>query len=71
MSSERHLHACNAGVDVLIMDVTNAVRYWDEWDVTFRIMQEMKKEGNKVPQFAFWRLTDRPSPLSRIFTTDL
>jgi hypothetical protein len=44
----------DAGVDVLIMDVTNAVRYWDEWDVTFRIMQEMKKEGNKVPKFAFW-----------------
>jgi hypothetical protein len=44
----------DAGVDVLIMDVTNAVRYWDEWDVTFRIMQEMKKEGNKVPQFVFW-----------------
>ena len=44
----------DAGVDVLIMDVTNAVRYWDEWDVTFRTMQEMKKEGNKVPRFAFW-----------------
>ena len=44
----------DAGVDVLIMDVTNAVRYWDEWDVTFRIMQEMKQEGNKVPEFAFW-----------------
>ena len=44
----------DAGVDVLIMDVTNAVRYWDEWDVTFRIMQEMKEEGNKVPKFTFW-----------------
>jgi len=33
----------DAGVDVLIMDVTNAVRYWDEWDVIFRTMQEMKK----------------------------
>ena len=44
----------DAGVDVLIMDVTNAVRYWDEWDFTFKIMQEMKKEGNKVPKFTFW-----------------
>jgi hypothetical protein len=44
----------DAGVDVLVMDVTNAVRYWDEWDVTFRIIQEMKKEGNKVPKFVFW-----------------
>ena len=44
----------DAGVDVLVMDVTNAVRYWDEWDVVFPVMQEMKAEGNKVPQFCFW-----------------
>jgi len=43
-----------AGVDVMIMDVTNAVRYWDEWDVIFRTMQRMKAEGNKVPKFCFW-----------------
>ena len=44
----------DAGVDVLVMDVTNAVRYWDEWEVTFSTMQKMKAEGNKVPQFIFW-----------------
>lgn len=44
----------DAGVDVLVMDVTNAVRYWDEWDVVFPVMQKMKDEGNKVPQFCFW-----------------
>ncbi|MCP4311340.1 MAG: T9SS type A sorting domain-containing protein [Bacteroidetes bacterium] len=44
----------NAGVDVLIMDVTNAVRYWDEWEVLFKTMQKMKAEGNKVPKFCFW-----------------
>jgi len=44
----------DAGVDVLVMDVTNAVRYWDEWDVLFPVMQKMKAEGNKVPQFCFW-----------------
>ncbi|HNT88163.1 MAG TPA: hypothetical protein PKL84_09895, partial [Candidatus Hydrogenedentes bacterium] len=44
----------DAGVDVLVMDVTNAVRYWDEWDVVFPVMQRMKAEGNKVPQFCFW-----------------
>ncbi len=38
----------DAGVDVLVMDVTNAVRYWDEWDVLFTTMQKMKAEGNKV-----------------------
>ncbi|MDD3108670.1 MAG: hypothetical protein PHV49_05630 [Alistipes sp.] len=44
----------DAGVDVMIMDVTNAVRYWDEWDVIFRTMEKVKAEGNKVPKFCFW-----------------
>jgi hypothetical protein len=44
----------DAGVDVLVMDVTNAVRYWEEWEVLFQTMQKMKAEGNKVPQFCFW-----------------
>lgn len=44
----------DAGVDVVIMDVTNAVLYWDEWEVTFKVMQQMKAEGNKVPKFCFW-----------------
>ena len=44
----------DAGVDVLVMDVTNAVRYWEEWDVLFTVMQKMKTEGNKVPEFLFW-----------------
>ena len=44
----------DAGVDVLVMDVTNAVRYWDEWDVTFSVMEKMRAEGNKTPQFLFW-----------------
>src|SRR5258708_6733749 len=44
----------DAGVDVLIMDVTNAVRYWDEWEVVFAVMEKMKSEGNRVPQFCFW-----------------
>jgi len=44
----------DAGVDVLIFDVTNAVRYWEEWKVIFAVMQKMKSEGNKVPKFCFW-----------------
>ncbi|MBO4550028.1 MAG: hypothetical protein J5733_04800 [Bacteroidaceae bacterium] len=44
----------DAGVDVLIMDVTNAVCYWDEWEVLFQTMQEMKAIGNCVPKFCFW-----------------
>lgn len=44
----------DAGIDVLIMDVTNAVRYWDEWEVLFSTMQKMKAEGNQIPKFCFW-----------------
>lgn len=44
----------DAGVDVIIMDATNAVLYWDEWEATFSTMQQMADEGNKVPQFCFW-----------------
>lgn len=44
----------DAGVDVLVMDVTNAVRYWDEWNTIFPVMLKMKAEGNKVPRFCFW-----------------
>lgn len=44
----------DAGVDVIIFDVTNAVRYWDEWETIMNVMEKMKKEGNKVPKFSFW-----------------
>ena len=44
----------DAGVDVLILDVTNAVLYWDEWAALFDEMQKMHALGNRVPQFCFW-----------------
>ncbi len=44
----------DAGVDVIILDVTNAVLYWDEWNVLFNTMKKMKSEGNQVPKFCFW-----------------
>ena len=44
----------DAGVDVIILDVTNAVHYWDEWEVLFNTMEKMKAEGNQVPKFCFW-----------------
>ncbi len=44
----------DAGVDVVIFDVTNAVLYWEEWEVVLRTMSQMKSEGNRVPKFCFW-----------------
>ncbi|RKX42655.1 MAG: hypothetical protein DRP64_09475, partial [Verrucomicrobia bacterium] len=44
----------DAGVDVLILDVTNGVEYWDEWATLFKVMERMKAQGNKVPKICFW-----------------
>ena len=44
----------DAGVDVLVMDVTNAVCYWDEWEKLFSTMEKMRAEGNETPKFIFW-----------------
>ena len=44
----------DAGVDVIIFDVTNAVCYYDEWDTILETMEQMKKEGNTVPKICFW-----------------
>lgn len=44
----------DAGVDVLILDVTNAVLYWEEWEVLFNTMRKVKAEGNPIPKMCFW-----------------
>ena len=44
----------DAGIDVIILDVTNGVCYWDEWEVLFKVMTDLKMKGNKVPKFCFW-----------------
>ena len=50
----------DAGVDVLVMDVTNGVCYWDEWEVLFSTMMKMRSEGNQTPQFVFWSYNGNP-----------
>ncbi|MBR4527868.1 MAG: hypothetical protein IKO71_05365 [Bacteroidaceae bacterium] len=50
----------DAGVDVLVMDVTNGVCYWDEWEVLFSTMMKMREEGNRTPQFVFWSYNNKP-----------
>lgn len=44
----------DAGVDVLVLDVTNGVRYWDAWEALWKVMADMKAAGNRVPKFCFW-----------------
>lgn len=44
----------DAGVDVLILDITNGVTYWKEWWALFDELEDMKSAGNKVPKICFW-----------------
>mgnify|MGYP006873012905 CR=1 FL=1 len=50
----------DAGVDVLVMDVTNGVCYWDEWEALFSTMMKMRSEGNRTPEFVFWSYNGGP-----------
>lgn len=50
----------DAGLDVLILDVTNGVCYWDEWELLFSTMEKMRAEGNRTPQFTFWSFNNSP-----------
>ena len=50
----------DAGVDVLVLDVTNGVCYWDEWELLFSTMEKMREEGNNTPEFVFWSYNNRP-----------
>ena len=50
----RHIRSLvDAGVDVLIMDNTNGFTYRDVYMNIFRIMHEMRAQGEKTPQVAF------------------
>ena len=51
----------DAGVDVLVMDVTNGVCYWDEWELLFSTMMKMREEGNRTPEFLFWSFNNKPT----------
>ena len=50
----------DAGIDVLVMDVTNGVCYWDEWELLFSTMMKMREEGNRTPEFVFWSYNNNP-----------
>ena len=50
----RHIRSLvDAGVDVLILDNTNGFTYHDVYMNLFRIMEEMRAQGEKTPQVAF------------------
>jgi hypothetical protein len=51
----RHAHMfIDAGIDVLFFDATNAVVYTDEYMTLLRVFSQIRKEGGKTPQVAFF-----------------
>ncbi len=42
-----------AGVDVIIFDVTNQLTYPKSWRALCRVFAQARREGNRVPQIAF------------------
>jgi hypothetical protein len=43
----------DAGVDMIVFDVTNQLTYPRSWKTLCRVFDQMKREGNHVPQIAF------------------
>lgn len=44
----------DAGVDLLVLDFTNAVLYPTEWNALLDEMTKLKAEGHKVPKVCWW-----------------
>lgn len=43
----------DADVDLIVFDVTNQLTYPESWRALGRVFDRMRREGNRVPQFAF------------------
>ncbi len=43
----------DAGVDMLVFDVTNQVTYKRSWQALCRVFDQMRRAGNRVPKIAF------------------
>lgn len=50
----------DAGVDMVVFDVTNQLSYPESWQALCKVWEQMRQEGNRVPQIAF--LTPFGSP---------
>ncbi|OMF30786.1 hypothetical protein BK133_16765 [Paenibacillus sp. FSL H8-0548] len=57
----------SAGVDFLIFDTTNTDIYKKVYDVLFQILDDVYRQGFKVPQFAFYTNTESGQTVSEIF----
>ena len=43
----------DAGIDMVVFDVTNQLTYPESWRALCKVWDQMRREGNRVPQIAF------------------
>ena len=43
----------DAGVDMVVFDVTNQLSYPESWQALCRVWDQSRREGNRVPKIAF------------------
>ena len=57
----------DAGIDALIMDATNAVTYRDTYRKLCEVFDQMRKEGERIPQIAFMVNTEAGKTAQAIY----
>lgn len=68
----KHAQMLNdAGVDVVIFDVTNQITYRDYYRALLRVWSEMRQLGNRTPQVAFLTPFWDPAKVTRELWRDL
>ena len=58
---------CDAGVDVLFSDVTNAVTYDENYLTICRVFEQLRKAGRKTPQLAFLTNSQSGKVVQRLY----
>ena len=59
----------DAGVDVIIFDVTNTFTYYSVYMQLCSVYQQMRDEGNKTPQIAFLTHTQSPATVTELYNS--
>ena len=64
----RHAHMlADAGIDTLIFDATNALTYREQYMQLCKVYAEIRKAGNRTPQFAFMVNSDAGKTAEQLY----
>jgi len=57
----------DAGVDVVLIDVTNGFTYYEQYMIFCEVALQMKNEGHKLLQIAFFTHTESPVTVTQLY----